>query len=79
MDLTTRVSQFENYAHSTEKDSEHQHFILDGKTKNLHRLLDEDLARLKKKDLPVLLEQLEAKFAAGPGRRCLDIPPGFPL
>ncbi len=64
-ELTDRVAQFEAYARSTAKDSEHQHYILDGKTKKLHRLLDADLARLQKGDLPVLLEQLEAKFTAG--------------
>ncbi len=64
-ELTARVAQFENYAQSTAKDSEHQHFILEGKTKKLHRLLDNDLARLQKEDLPVLLEKLKEKFAAG--------------
>ena len=62
-ELKTKISTFEQYADTAQKDRDRQNFILEGHIRKLQQKLDDDLAALLKEDLPVLLKKVEEKFA----------------
>lgn len=62
-ELKTKIASFEQYAETSKKDRDRQNFILEGHIKKLHLNLDSDLADLTKKDLPILLKNLEKVFS----------------
>jgi len=62
-ELKSKITSFEKYAKTTIKDRDRQGFILDGHINKLQQGLDEDLAALKKEDLPVLLGKLDKVFS----------------
>jgi GTPase Era involved in 16S rRNA processing len=62
-ELRTKISAFEQYADIAQKDRDRQNFILEGHMRKLQQKLDDDLAALTQKDLPVLLKKMEEKFA----------------
>jgi ribosome biogenesis GTPase A len=62
-ELKTKISTFEQYADAAQKDRDRQNFILEGHMKKLQQKLDDDLADLTRKELPVLLKKMEEKFA----------------
>ncbi|RZB38550.1 MAG: hypothetical protein SRB2_00298 [Desulfobacteraceae bacterium Eth-SRB2] len=62
-ELKSNITSFEKYAKTTIKDRDRQGFILDGHINKLQQGLDEDLAALKKEDLPVLLGKLDKVFS----------------
>ena len=62
-ELKSKITSFEKYAKTTIKDRDRQGFILDGHINKLQQGLDENLAALKKEDLPVLLGKLDKVFS----------------
>ncbi|MEJ2656058.1 MAG: dynamin family protein [Desulfobacterales bacterium] len=62
-ELRTKIASFEQYADTTQKDRDRQNFILEGHIRKLQQKLDDDLAALTLKELPVLLKKMEEKFA----------------
>ena len=68
-ELKTKISTFEQYADTAQKDRDRQNFILEGHMKKLQQKLDDDLAALSKNDLPFLLRKMEEKFAEKTARQ----------
>ena len=62
-ELKAKIATFEKYAETAQKDRDRQNFILEGHMRKLQQKLDDNLAGLAQKDLPVLLKNMEEKFA----------------
>jgi len=68
-ELKAKIATFEEYADTAQKDRDRQNFILEGHMRKLQQKLDDDLAGLVRKDLPVLLKKMEEKFAETTARQ----------
>jgi hypothetical protein len=62
-ELKVKISRFEEYARSAERDRDQQRFILEGQIRKLHQKIDQDLDAYRKQDLPTLLKKTEAAFS----------------